>query len=284
MTTANSPEQTPVIDPTSPNGVQAQEDLTGKTTESVSPTTTPVQAAIAPVKKKKAAINSLGHLAKKQEYAELMLELRNLELPENADNRAKFYERKEGDFPSEMDKLLVALIANMAPKPEEEVNTSHLGQGTGMNASSPVMVNGVNVGVPIAPSMGSMQGAVPTKQTWNEVLFENIEIKKDDIPLLGIECIEFLLEKGVNPNVCTMAGLNAVMMACTLNNEKPLLCLINNQFKGLTENWEEYNLKGKLAHEDVLGNDALAYAVLTGAFYMADYLISEQGFNITCRF
>lgn len=278
MTTANSPEQTQVTDPVAQNGVSEQENTGGVSTS--------VQAVIAPVKKKKSpAINSLGHLAKKQDYETLMMELRNLELPENADQRAKFYDRKEGDFPSEMDKLLVALIANMAPKPEEETNTSNLGQGTGMNTSStPVMINGVPVGAPIAPAMGAMQGAVSTKKTWNEVLFEDIEIKKDNIPLLGIECIEFMLEKGVNPNVCTMAGLNAVMMACTLNNEQPLLCLINNSFKGLTETWEEYNLKGNLNHEDVLGNDALAYAVLTGAFYMADYLMNEQGFNINKKY
>lgn len=264
MTTENKPEQT----------------------EAEAPSETAVQAVIAPVKKKKpAAINSLGSLAKNQDYAGLLMELQELELPENYDRRTKFYERKEGDFPSEMDKLLIALIANMAPKPliEDKPDTSNLGKGTGMNAA-PIMVGGVPIMPPIAPTMGSMQNASPQKTTWNEVVFEDIKIEKDNIPLLGLECIDFLLEKGVNPNVCTMSGINAVMIACTLNNEEPLLKLINNPFKGLNDNWEEYELKGNMSHSDVLGNDALAYAVLTGAFYMADYLINEQGFNINQKY
>lgn len=247
---------------------------------------TAVQAVVAPViKKKKPAMNSLGSLAKNQDYATLMMELRELELPENADRREKFYERKEGDFPSEMDKLLIALISNMAPKPEpeEEIDTSNLGQGTGMNAA-PTMIGGVPIMAPIAPAMGAMQNQMSQKTTWNEVLFEDIKIEKDDIPLLGLECIDFLLEKGVNPNVCTMSGINAVMVASTLNNEEPLLRLINNPFKGMSEDWEQYEQKGNMGHSDVLGNDPLAYAVLTGAFYMADYLINEQGFDINKKY
>lgn len=262
MTTENSPEET-----------QNQ-----TTVESAAAPETPAKVTPEPKKKKAPVVNSLGNLAKRQDYDALLIELRELEKPEHADNREKFYKRKDGDLPSEMDKLLVALIANMAPKPEEDVSQwgPSSASSTALNAGSMA-----TVGVPIAPPMGSMP---KPKTTWNEVVFEDLVIAKDDIPLAGLECIDFLLEKGVNPNVCTMAGLNAVMMACTLNNEEPLLKLLNNPFKGLTDTWEEYDYKGKLNHADVLGNDALAYAVLTGNFYMADYLINELGFDINKKY
>ena len=231
-------------------------------------------------KKKKPAANSLGTLAKRQEYAELLRELKNLEEPENIHVKNDFYKRKEGDFPSEMDKLFIALIANMAPKPEEE-DTQNLGQGSGMGYQGGGF-GSVNVGTPIAPSMGANQGMV--ENTWNEQNYEDLTISKDKIPVEGLMCIDFLLEKGINPNICTKAGINSMLIACTLNNEEPLLKILNNKYTEQDDNWETVSMKGKFNHDDVLGNDPLAYAVLTGSFYMAEYLMDNMECDINKKY
>lgn len=255
------------------------------------------QGSPVPTKKKQPPARSLGTLAKRQEYEELLEGLKELEKPENYREKEKFYHRPEGDFPSEMDKLLIVLISHMKPKPEEDdatqvstqsqQQTQGLGQGSGVN-SSPMNIGGINIGSPIAPAIGALQNLFnPTQKqdkTWNEVMLHELKRTKDDVPAVALDCIDYLLSKGVNPNICTQAGMNAVLMSATLNNEEPLLRLLNNPYEERNAQWELINMKGNVNTYDVLGNDLLAYAVQTGAFYMADYLIDEMNFDINKKY